>query len=357
MAVPTFPAKAGSAKAAAKGGGGGGSPPATSATVCRLRDATGKCKWGDGCKFAHAATNDDQKKAVAKYFVKHAESNVVAAPVTPKAKESAPAQKAEAKGKGKGRSQSRELRDRAKKSPRWHFHLGSGCSHGDKHHCLHTASNAEEAETVRQCKASSPTQPVAKPREASKSREPNGGAPGSKKECLAYKEKGVCSCGNRCKFLHSTVGVPCVLLPLACAEIVETSYGCTGSVDFEGFGMRQPSPESRPVADARVRECYGHTDPVDLAGFSAKYAMFTSNARSDADCSQTEVCCAREPVATIEHRCAGAVKFARARSADAQFDANRPALEDLLPLPWESRAGICDSRTPLERCASVVRLT
>jgi hypothetical protein len=44
VAVPAVPAEAGSAKAAVKGGGGGVSPPATSATVCRLRFATGKRK-------------------------------------------------------------------------------------------------------------------------------------------------------------------------------------------------------------------------------------------------------------------------------------------------------------------------
>ncbi len=132
FAVPAVPAKAGPAKATAKGSGGGVSPPATSTTARRLRFTTGKRKWGDNCEFPRVITNERQKEAVAKFFVRYAEPKVVAAPVTPKAKESTPAPKSEAKGKGRGRSQSREPRERTKKSPCWHFLVGSGCSCGDE---------------------------------------------------------------------------------------------------------------------------------------------------------------------------------------------------------------------------------
>jgi hypothetical protein len=121
--------------------------------------------------------SEEQKRAVAKLFAKINEPNVVAAPVAPKAKQAAAKPNEESKGKGRGRSQSREPHEGSKKTPRWHFHVGSGCSHGDKCRYLHTATISEEVETVKQHKAS-PTQPVAKQRDASKSRAPKGGTSG-----------------------------------------------------------------------------------------------------------------------------------------------------------------------------------
>ncbi len=109
--ISAAPAKAAPAKAAPKRGAG---------TACRLHFTTGQCKWGDNCRFAHTAKSDEQKKAVAKFFAKRADSSVTAAPVTPKAQEGAPQPKSEAKAKGRERSPSREPRDRAKQSPCWH---------------------------------------------------------------------------------------------------------------------------------------------------------------------------------------------------------------------------------------------
>ncbi len=92
-AIPAAPAKAAAApKGAGRGGAGGVSPLATATAVCRMHFTTGQCKWGHGCRFAHTAKSKEQKEAVAKFFAKYGgDSSVPAAPVTPKAKEGAPA--------------------------------------------------------------------------------------------------------------------------------------------------------------------------------------------------------------------------------------------------------------------------